>query len=65
MSTARAKASRCINRPLTFSCLCVDLATQIVLRTGCVIRIRSVWCPRSMCWGWRCPGPCPSGSRRR
>src|SRR5262252_4923507 len=61
--TARPKAYRLTNKPMTMSCICVDFEKQMVLRTKRLMRVRSVRCFRSIFWVCRLPGQCTSGAR--
>jgi len=63
--TARPKAYRLTNKPMTMSCICVVFEKQSVLRTKRFMRVRKVRCVRSIFWVLRLPGLCTSGSRCR
>jgi hypothetical protein len=54
--TVYANAYRLTNKPMTMSCICVDLEKQIVLRTKRLIRVRNVRCLRSIFCVFRLPG---------
>ena len=48
--TARPKAYRLTNKPMTMSCICVVFEKPMVLRTKRLMCVRKVRCMRSIFW---------------